>query len=69
MTYYNCNNCMTNCQGDIKTFKGMIINIGCKGYSPPKGTFKLAEFALAYPQGLHDVFSQLPFEVDLSFTL
>ena len=65
-TYHlaNCNRCANrNCKGIPKMIDP------CRMKVAPYDKFKLAELALSHPQGLHDVFSALPFKVDLSFKL
>jgi len=65
MTGYDrpdCNRCATTCGASKREQQH------CK-YVQPKEGWMLAELALGNPQGLHNVLSQLPFEVKLDFYL
>ena len=49
--------------------KGMIDPKGCHKFCKPKEGWMLAELALAYPTGLNEALSVLPFESNLTFYL
>ena len=60
----DCNHCGSNCKG-----RDSIVALDCSVWVDPRGTFKLAELALAHPQSLHEALVSLPFNVNLNFVL
>ncbi len=64
-TFADCNCCGEgNCKG-----RDQFAALDCPDWIDPSGTFKLAEFALAHPQNLHEALVSLPFKVNLNFYL
>lgn len=60
----NCNRCSKKgCKGMVK------LELNCKTYVKPKDGFMLAEMALAYPSGLNESLSALPFQINFDFHL
>lgn len=64
LTKHDCNYCDPEFQ-----CKGRPDSENCNRHRPPRGTFMLAELALAHPSELNEALSALPFEVNLGFYL
>lgn len=58
MDITRCNRCnpATRCRGDHKE--------KCKGFKPPRDTWKLGELVLAHPTSLNEALSKLSFETN-----
>jgi hypothetical protein len=59
----DCNRCD---QGDM--CNGLMNpKENCSRHLPPDEKWMLAEMALEHPQGIHDTFVSLPFDVNMDF--